>query len=80
MKQLFIGIVLGASLTGTGVMAFTNPVEDLPLQEQVNRLMMATDAQFNNVSSALAMAQVFFTDIDERLNVIETKLKIKRDE
>ncbi len=80
MKQLFIGIVLGASLTGTGVMAFNNPIENLPVQEQLNRIVEAVDMQFNEIGSAFELAQSFFTDIDERLTVIEKKLKIKRDE
>ena len=81
MKQFFIGLVLGASLTGTAFAVNVpqiNPIADLPLQEQVNRLVFAVDKQFETISAQFMMAQTFFTDIDERLSVIEAKLKIKR--
>lgn len=79
MKQLIIGILLGASLSGTVALA-VNPIENLPIQEQVSRVIEAADKQFNTIAMQFQMAQEFFVDIDERLTVIETKLKVKRDE
>ena len=78
MKQFIVGLIVGASLS-TGAFA-VNPIADLPLQEQVSRIIEAVDKQFNTIAAQFALAQEFFTDIDERLTVIEKKLKIKRDE
>lgn len=80
MKQFIVGLVVGASLSGSIALAFENPLQNLPIQEQINRLIVATDGQFRIVSAAFETAQLFFTDIDERPTVIEKKLKIKRDE
>lgn len=80
MKQFIVGLVIGASLSGTVALALDNPVAHLPVQEQLNRIVSAADAQFNTIAAQFSLAQEFFTDIDERLTVIEKKLKIKRDE
>lgn len=79
MKQFIVGLVVGASLSGTIALA-VNPIENLPIQEQVSRVIDAADKQFNTIALQFQMAQEFFTDIDNRLTVIEKKLKIKRDE
>lgn len=78
MKQFIIGLIVGASLS-TGAFA-ANPIANLPVQEQLDRIISAVDKQFDTVGQQFAMAQMFFTDIDGRLNVIEKKLRIKRDE
>lgn len=79
MKQLIVGFIAGSVITGTGALALTNPIEHLPVQEQINRIINSADKQFNTIAMQFGMAQEFFTDIDQRLTVIETKLKIKRD-
>lgn len=78
MKRFIIGLVIGASLSSAALAV--NPIAHLPVQDQLDRIVNATDAQFTAVSEALALAQQFFTDIDGRLTVIEKKLKIKRGE
>lgn len=77
MKQLIVGLVIGASLSSAAFAS--NPIANLPVQEQLNRIVDGVDAQFKNISDALNLAQEFFTDIDGRLTVIESKLRIKRD-
>lgn len=81
VKGFICGVVVGASLMGTAfAVNVPNPIKDLPVQEQIDRIVEAVDAQFNDVSRSLSLAQTFFYDIDGRLTVIEKKLKIKRDE
>lgn len=78
MKRFIIGLVIGVSLSSAALAV--NPIANLPIQEQMDRVINSVDAQFQDISDALALAQEFFIDIDGRLTVIEKKLKIKRDE
>lgn len=78
MKRFLVGLIIGASLTGSAFAV--NPIANLPIQEQMDRVISGVDRQFETVAQQFALAQEFFTDIDERLDTIEKKLKIKRNE
>lgn len=79
MKQFLVGMALGATVTGTGALAVDmakgsgNPIENLPLQTQVNLIIDSVDKQFDNVSAGFARVQEIVLDIDRRLTALEQK-------
>ncbi len=82
MKQFIVGLVLGATITGTGALAVDlvakgegNPLRNLPVQTQIDQIVNAVDAQFDVVGEAFDKVGVIFADIDRRLTALENAKK-----
>jgi hypothetical protein len=81
VKQFIAGLALGATITGTGALAVElakgsgNPLEHLPVQTQINQIINAVDAQFDNIHEGFAQVGVVFADIDRRLTALENAKK-----
>lgn len=79
MKQFIVGMVVGASLMGTGALAVDlakgsgNPIAHLPVQDQINAVIDAVDQQFDNIHEGFQNVGLALKDIDNRLTALEEK-------
>ena len=79
MKKFIIGLVIGASLTGSSVLAVDlakgsgNPISHLPLQTQLDRVIDAVDSQFDAIHEGFQNVGTVLIEHNQRLAALEAK-------
>lgn len=74
MKQFFVGTLVGACLSGSVALA-NNPVDTLPLQEQVDAMFSGIMALADGVDKRFEVVGGALMDFDQRLQALEKKQK-----
>lgn len=74
MKQLIVGFIAGAVITGTGALAATNPLSGLPLQTQVDKLVEACTHSFEAIDEGFINVLAALEALNERLTLVENRL------
>lgn len=78
MKQFLIGLVVGASLMGSAqavnlAEGSGNPIEHLPIQDQINRIIDSADQQFDAIHEGFQNVGKVLNHLDQRLTALEEK-------
>lgn len=73
MKQLIVGFIAGAVITGTGALA-VNPLSSLPLQTQVDKLIEACTLSFQAIDEGFINVLAALEALNERLTLVENRL------
>lgn len=69
-------MALGATITGTGALAVelaSNPIESLPVQTQINKIIEGLDRFSMDVLEGFNNVEAVLKDVDRRLTVLEQK-------